>query len=139
MFRRKITKLDADQPKPPSKAEILEDLHTFGIDHMLVDKTRRRISNTIDINLIDLPKSGKAQSIESDEGRQLNEWWLKFEKFLGDIDELESYQKQFDGKKRNLATLDDQISTMADEIQTKIGDSLQKALDEVNDGERDLK
>lgn len=138
MFRRKTSKLDAEQLKPPTKKEILEDLQTFVVEPFISEKERRRLSN-IDTTLIDLQKSGKSSGAETEENRELNQWWLKFEKFLGDIDDLENFHKQFDIKKTTLAKVDKTIGIMADEIQTRVSDSLQKALDEVADGEQDLR
>lgn len=146
MFSRK-SKLNGDLPKPPTKAEILEDLETFSLDHIALDRTRRRFGdeNSIgafstsdsSLNAGDSSKTGKRES--KDPENELNEWWDTFEKFLSDIDKLELYKKQLDVKKNNFAKLDESIGLMADEMQTRINDSLQKAMDEIPDSEQDLK
>ena len=129
MFKRK-SKLDADLPQPPTKAEILEDLETFSLDH--VNRTQRNESllsaSDMSLNATDSSKTTKRGRNESESEHQLEEWWDKFEKFLSDIDKLEVYQKQFESKKTNLAKLDETIGLMADEIQTRINDSLEKAM-----------
>ncbi|XP_031627670.1 uncharacterized protein LOC116343622 [Contarinia nasturtii] len=145
MFRRK-SKLDGNPPKPPTKTEILEDLETFNTNHM--NRTRRKDSNflgelsTFDASksVLDSTKITKRDRKESGSEQQLEEWWDKFEKFLDDIEKLETYQKQFETKKMNLAKLDETIGLMADDIQTRINDSLGKALAEIPDtDDHDLK
>lgn len=143
MFRRKASKLDGKEPKPPTKAEILEDLQTFNIDHIRLDETRQRLD---DITLMHLKKtdslidsSAIGKSGETDENAQLEEWWDSFEKFLSDIDKLETYQKHLEAKKMNLTKLDETVARLADDINTRITDSLQKALDEIAENENDLK
>lgn len=144
MFSRK-SKLNGDPPKPPTKAEILEDLETFSLDHICLDKTRRRPGDESGafsasesmLDLMESPKSGKRDAKDSD--KELMEWWDTFEKFLGDIDKLELYQKQFETKKNSFSKLDETIGLMADEIQTRINDSMQKAMDEIPESEQDLK
>lgn len=140
MFLRK-SKIDGRQPKPPTIPEILQDLETFCVDHVLYEKTRRRpideAKNDASINPIESSKSHKNES--NDTNRHLDEWWELFEKFLSDVDKLESYEKQFEAKKMNLSKLNDTIGLMADDVQTRIGDSLQKAIDETADIEQDLK
>lgn len=146
MFSRK-SKLNGDLPKPPTKAEILEDLETFSLDHIALDRTRRRFgdetsigafsTSELSLNAGDSSKTGKREN--KDPENELNEWWDTFEKFLSDIDKLELYKKQLDVKKNNFAKLDESIGLMADEIQTRINDSLQKAMDEIPDSEQDLK
>lgn len=149
MFSRKSTKSEATLPKPPTKAEILEDLETFSLDSIL-DKPRRRLGDESSINAsaamsdslansMDASKSVKRDHKESESDRHLEEWWETFEKFLADINKLEIYQKQFQAKKIGLAKLDESIGLMADDIQTRITDSLQKAMDEIPESEQDLK
>lgn len=145
MFSRK--KSNSNLPKPPTKAEILEDLETFRMDHILDksigigDENTLSMHSTSDtsLNTLDSSKTIKRDRKESETDGQLNEWWTKFEKFLSDIDKLEIYQKQFDVKKTNLAKLDESIGLMADDIQTRINDSLQKALNEIPEMDPDLK
>lgn len=145
MFSRK--KSNSNPPKPPTKAEILEDLETFQMDHILNKSHSLGDDNTIGIhstsdaslNTMDSSKTFKRDRKESETDGQLDEWWIKFEKFLSDIEKLEIYQKQFDLKKANLSKLDESINLMADDIQTRINDSLQKALDEIPEMEPDLK
>lgn len=145
MFSRK--KSSSSPPKPPTKAEILEDLKTFRMDHILNKSYSMDDENTIGIhstsdtslNTMDSSKAAKRDRKESESDGQLDEWWAKFEKFLSDIDKLEIYQKQFEAKKTNLAKLDESINLMADDIQTRINDSLQKAMNEMPEMEPDLK
>lgn len=145
MFSRK--KSNSNPPKPPTKAEILEDLETFRMDHILDrsigigDENTLGIHSTSDtsLNATDSSKMFKRDRKESETDGQLEEWWTQFEKFLSDIDKLEIYRKQFDVKKTNLAKLDESIGLMADDIQTRINDSLQKALDETPEMAPDLK
>lgn len=146
MFRRKTSKLDGKQPQPPTKTEILEDLETFNFDNIRMEETRRRLD---DSSLAHLKKTdtliASSESLtatkiyETDEHRKLDEWWNSFETFLSDIDKLETYQKHFDAKKTNLVKLDDTVAIMADDIQTRISNSLQKALNEIDENEHDLK
>lgn len=146
MFSR--NKSSSNLPKPPTKAEILEDLETFQMDHLL-DKSHSRIGdeNTLGIhstsdaslNTMDLSKITKRDRKNTETDEQLDEWWTTFEKFLKDVEKLEIYQKQFDVKKANLAKLDESIGLMADDIQTRINDSLQKALNEIPEMDPDLK
>lgn len=136
MFRRKSSKLDGKEPKPPTKAEILEDLETFNVDNLRLDETRRRLDDSTLTHLkktdsMVAPVESPTKSTESDDKRQLEEWWNSFEKFLGDIDKLETYQKHFESKKANLTKLDDTIAIMADDIQTRISNSLQMAFEEL--------
>lgn len=147
MFSRKSKKSVESPPKPPTKAEILEDLETFSMDHIL-EKPRRRLGDerigahsTSDssLNSIESLKNAKRERKDSECDSQLDEWWETFEKFLGDIDKLEVYQKQFGTKKNNLAKLDESIGLLSDEIHTRITDSLQKAMDEIPESEPDLK
>lgn len=148
MFSRKSKKSSESLPKPPTRAEILEDLETFSMDYILVEPRRRlgdesklgaHSTSDSSLNSVDSPKTPKRDRKESDGDTQLDEWWEKFEKFLGDIVKLEIYQKQFEAKKMSLAKLDESIELMADEIQTRITDSLQKATDEIPDSDQDLK
>lgn len=143
MFSR--NKSTSNPPNPPTRAEILEDLETFSLDHML-DKSTVGIDdeNTLgthstsdsSLNALDSQRTGsKRVRKDSEKDVPLEEWWNTFEKFLSDIDKLEIYQKQFEVKKANLAKLDESIGLMADEIQTRINDSLQKAFDEITDAD----
>lgn len=143
MFKRK-SKLNSNLPEPPTKAEILEDLETFSLD--LMNRTRHSISSRIlstsvsSLDPVDSPKTPNRKTKEPETDRQLEEWWdTKFEKFLSDIDKLEIYQKQFAKKKTNLAKLDETIGLMADDIHTRITDSLEKAQAEIPEAEQDLK
>lgn len=145
MFSRK-SKLDKDPPSPPTKAEILEDLETFSLHNINLSKLHKRFGeetlgadSTLNtpLNATETVKTEKRDGKESE--RQLGEWWDTFEKFLSDIDRLEIYQKQFDAKKTNLAKLDETIGLMADDIQTRITDSLEKATAEIPESEQDLK
>lgn len=145
MFSRK--KSNSTPPKPPTKAEILEDLETFRMDHILNksysmdDENTSGLHSTSDtsLNTMDSSKTIKRDRKESETDGQLDEWWGKFEAFLSDIDKLEIYRKQFEVKKTNLAKLDESINLMADDIQTRINDSLQKAMNEMPEMEPDLK
>lgn len=146
MFSR--NKSNSNPPKPPTKAEILEDLETFRLDHILDeshsgigDEHTFGIHSTSDtsLNATDSSKIIKRDRKDSEADGQLDEWWMKFEKFLSDIDKLEIYRKQFDAKKTNLAKLDESIGLMADDIQTRINDSLQKAMNEMPEMDPDLK
>lgn len=147
MFSRK-SKLDTDPPKPPSKADILEDLETFGLDHIDINKAHMKsgedtlgahsISDAT-LNTTELVKTEKRDGKESDGDRQVDEWWDTFEKFLSDIDKLEIYQKQFETKQASLTKLDETIGLMADDIQTRVKDSLEKASAEIPESEQDLK
>lgn len=145
MFSRK-SKLDKDPPSPPTKAEILEDLETFSLHNINLSKLHKRFGeetlgadSTLNtpLNATETVKTEKRDGKESE--RQLGEWWDTFEKFLSDIDRLEIYQRQFDAKKTNLAKLDETIGLMADDIQTRITDSLEKATAEIPESEQDLK
>lgn len=140
MFKRK-SKLDADLPKPPTKAEILDDLETFSLDH--VNRSQRNDSTLGALSASDLSldssKATKRGRNGSESEHQLEEWWDTFEKFLSDIDKLEVYQKQFASKKTSLAKLDETIGLMADDIQTRITDSLEKAMAQMPETEPDLK
>lgn len=143
MFKRK-SKLDVDPPKPPTKAEILDDLETFSLDH--INRTQRNEStlaalstSDLSLNPTDSSKSTKRGRNESESEHQLEEWWDTFEQFLGDIEKLEVYQKQFEAKKTSLAKLDETIGLMADDIQTRITDSIEKAMAEIPETAPDLK
>lgn len=147
MFSRKSNKSTENPPNPPKIAEILEDLETFSMDHLL-ERPRQRLgeerfgtlsTSDTSINSIDSSKPGKRERNDSEGDCQLDEWWETFEKFLGDIDKLEIYQKQFEAKKRSLAKLDESIGLMSDEIHTRITDSLQKAMEQIPESEPDLK
>lgn len=147
IFSRK-SKLDIDPPKPPSKADILEDLETFSLDHVDINNAYMKsgedtlgthsISDAT-LNTTELLRTEKRDGKESEGERQLEEWWNTFEKFLSDIDRLEIYQKQFEAKQSNLTKLDETIGLMADDIQTRIKDSLEKASAEILESEPDLK
>lgn len=139
MFGRKKTKLDVSLPKPPTKAEILEDLGTFCVDRPLFDASRRRSSTntTTAAALASIGDSSKTAGTEQD--AHLENWWNKFETFLNEVDDLENYQKQFDAKRKNLEKLDSTIRVLSDDIHAQIGKSVQSALDEAADNCSDLK
>lgn len=144
MFSR--NKSNTNLPKPPTKAEILEDLETFRMDHIILDKSfgdenTLGIHSTSDtsLNAMDSSKSAKRDRKELETDGQLDEWWSKFEKFLSDIDKLEIYKKQFNVKKTNLAKLDESIGLMADDIQTRINDKLTRIMNEIPEMDPDLK
>lgn len=142
MFLRR-SKVDDDQPKPPSKAEILEDLETFSIEHLKnADQTRRQPDTSLlslNDDTLNTTESTKSNKHETDENKQLTEWWDTFEKFIGDVDKLQTYQKQFEVKKGNLKQLDQSVKVMVDDIQSRIEDSLQKARDEMDEDHIDIK
>lgn len=139
MFGRKKTKLDVSLPKPPTKAEILEDLSTFCMDRTLHDAARRRSSTSTATvaALASIGESPKTAGIDQDV--HLEHWWTKFETFLNEVDDLESYQKQFDAKRKNLEKLDGTIRVLSEDVQTQISKSVQSALDEAADNGSDLK
>lgn len=143
MFLRKAKKTDVSLPKPPTKSEILDDLETFQMEHVLTKSNRNTLgahsTSDTSLNSLDASKSLKSDRKDSEGDAQLDEWWQQFEKFLGDIDKLEMYQKQFQAKKMNLSKLDESIGLMADDIQTRINDSLQKAMNEIPECDQDLK
>lgn len=133
MFRRK-SKLNVSLPKPPTREEILDDMEYFSLDRMLMGKDRR-MSTASNLNAA-LDKSKESEN-NSDE--QLDEWWQKFETFLNDIDDLESYQKQFEIKKTNVNKLDEEISAISDDISSKLKQGIQKVNDEITENEQDLR
>lgn len=136
MFGRKKTKLDVSLPKPPTKAEILEDLNTFCMDQTLLDPARRRSSTSTGVAaLASIGESSKS----SEQDVQLENWWNKFETFLSEVNDLESYQKQFDAKREHLGKLDSAIRVLSEDIHTQINKSVQSALDEAADNGSDLK
>lgn len=138
MFGRKKTKLDVSLPKPPTKAEILEDLSTFSIDRTVFDAIKRRTSTTSTGATASITESSKVAGIEQDV--HLENWWNKFETFLSEVDDLENFQKQFDAKRNTLEKLDSTIRVMSDDVRTQIGKSVQSALDEAaDDNGSDLK
>lgn len=141
MFRRR-SKIDDDQPKPPSKAEILEDLQTFSIEQMMnAEQTRRQDTSQLSLNddSLNTTEPTKSNKNETEGNKQLNEWWETFEKFIGDVDKLQTFQKQFEVKKANLMKLDQSIKVMVDDIQARIADSLEKTRDEMDDDPIDIK
>lgn len=141
MFRRR-SKIDDDQPKPPSKAEILEDLQTFSIEQMVnAEQTRRQDTSQLSLNddSLNTTEPTKSNKNETEGNKQLNEWWETFEKFIGDVDKLQTFQKQFEVKKANLMKLDQSIKVMVDDIQARIADSLEKTRDEMDDDPIDIK
>lgn len=139
MFGRKKTKLDVSLPKPPTKAEILEDLGAFCMDLTLLDAAKRRTSTTTAAvgGLASLNESQKAAGIEQDV--DLERWWNKFEKFLDEVNDVENHQKLFDAKRNNLEKLDSTIRVLSQDVQTQIGKSVQSALEEAADDGSDLK
>lgn len=134
MFRRK-SKLNVSLPKPPTKDEILEDMEYFSLDRMLMGKDRRQSTAS---NLNASLDAGK-DSTENDGDVQLEEWWQKFESFLTDINDLESYRKQFDYKKTNVNKLDEEISAISEDISSKLKVGIQKVTDEITENEQDLR
>lgn len=148
VFSRK-SKLEGEPPRPPTKAEILEDLETFSLDHINLNKTYGKLGDEstlsgfsvsdASISSSETSKIEKRDGKESQGERQLDEWWNTFEKFLNDIDKLEIHQNHFKAKKSSLAKLDETIELMADDIQTRITDRLEKATAEIPDSEQDLK
>lgn len=139
MFGRKKTKLDVSLPKPPTKAEILEDLSTFCMDRTLLDAAKRRSSITTAglAALASIDDSSKTAGVEQD--MHLENWWSKFEIFLSEVDDLENYQKQFDGKKQSLEKLDSTIRVLSEDVHAQISKNVQRALDEAADNGSDLK
>lgn len=139
MFGRKKTKLDVSLPKPPSKAEILEDLSTFCMDRTLLDAAKRRSSTTTGgvAELASIGESSKTAGVEQD--IHLENWWNKFEIFLSEVDDLENYQKQFDAKKQSLEKLDSTIRVLSEDVHAQISKNVQRALDEAADIGSDLK
>lgn len=143
MFFRK-SKVDDELPKPPTKAEILEDLQTFSIDQLRSANQSRRspeasLSSLGDLNASPtLNDSTKTQKPEVDDNG-LAEWWETFEKFLGDVEKMEAYQKEFEVKRRNLEELDQTVKQMVDDIQTQLRDGLDKVREELGEEPIDLK
>lgn len=135
MFKKKTSKLDLNPPKPPSKAEILEDLESFCAESILMQKSRRNSTLASTVAGLDASATGKDAEVH----RDADVWWAKFEKFLIEVDELESYKKQFEVKKNHLEKLDGVIQTMSGNIRNQITDELQRALDEASDTGNDLK
>lgn len=147
IFSRK-SESDTDPPNPPAKAEILEDLETFSLHNINLTKSHKKLgegtldatsTSDITLNTTEAAKTEKRDGKESESKRQLDEWWTTFERFLSDIDRLEINRKQFETKKTNLSKLDETITLMADDIQTRITDSLEKSSAEIPESEQDLK
>lgn len=137
MFGRKKTKLDVSLPKPPTKANILEDLGTFCIERTMHDAGRRRSSTSAAAALASNDGTHKVAGNEHDV--HLEHWWKKFECFLDEVDDLENYQKQFDAKRKNLEKLDSTIRVLSEDLNTQISRSVQSALDEAADSGSDIK
>lgn len=141
MFFRK-SKIDDELPKPPTKAEILEDLQTFSVEHLRNHDLQRRSpeasQSPADLSAsLNATEPLKTPKPEDDNG--LAEWWDMFEKFLGDVDKLEAYQKEFDVKRQNLEELDRSVKQMVDDIQTQLRDGLDKVREELGEEPVDLK
>lgn len=136
MFKKKSSKINVRPPKPPTKAEILEDLETFCVDHVFLQNARRLSTASLAASV---SANESTKPLEEENGINLDDWWLKFETFLTEIDEMEVYQKQFDVKKKSLKRLDGTIQIMSDDIQLKISENLEKVLNEVADDDNDLK
>lgn len=131
--------MDESLPKAPTRAEILEDLGTFCMDRTLLDASKRRPSaaSAEIAALASNDDSPKATGAEQD--ANLERWWNKFETFLSEIDDLDSYRKQFDAKRENLTKLDVAIRVLSQAVHTEISKSVQSALDEASDNGSDLK
>lgn len=130
MFRRK-TKLDVALPKPPTRDEILEDLEFFSLDRVLLSKDRRQSSVT-GLNVLSKSRQEKTKpkaDESNEEDKELDLWWQKFEEFLNDVDDLESYRKEFNSKKTYLNKLDEEIVRVSQSTDT----SIRKGIDDAKE------
>lgn len=126
MFRRS-NKNQPEFPKPPTKNEILDDLKTFHVVQPIPEKIRESAEN----------RAGKSPSSPTTSSEEsVGDWWLKFETFLSDIDELKNYQQHLEFKKNDLKDLNHFVSKEARDIQDNLNEnivSVKRLLEEESD------
>lgn len=126
MFRRS-NKNQPEFPKPPTKSEILDDLKTFHVVQPIQEKIRESSENRAG-------KSPPSPTTSTEES--VSDWWLKFETFLSDIDELKNYQQHLEFKKNDLKDLNHFVSKEARDIQDQLNEnieSVKRLLEEESD------
>lgn len=139
MFRRRA-KIEDEQPKPPTKAEMLEDLQTCSIESLIEVNSYRNSdpSKRFADTSLSSAESTKTNQQESDDEHEFNEWWGTFKKFIDDVDKLEAYKKQFAEKRKKLDELDQTIKHVVDDIEQKMMESIQRVRDELDDDPIDI-
>lgn len=135
MFR-KSSSLESKLPKPPTRAEILEDMETFNFEEFSENSLA-----TVTSTNTESPKGEREQqsSLDAQNGRNLDEWWQQFETYLDCIKVLENKQVQFDAKKINLARLDTTVSNMSTDITNQLQDAFDRAKTEIDEDFINLK
>lgn len=128
MFRRKNTA--SELPKPPNKSEILSDLETFHIIQPIPERNRDLIDNVQQNGPSNSATSASAPSEDT-----VTEWWIQFEQFLSDIDELKNYQQHLQYKKNDLIELDNSITEQAKEIYEKLKNSIEEVKNVIENNE----
>lgn len=140
MFK-KSSSLESKLPKPPNRAEILQDMENFNFELVSeIQQNENILPATVDSSSSSaVERDQQSQSSDGQSRKNLPEWWQQFETFLNDIKHLEKKQMQFNMKKSNLKKLDTTITNMATDIRSQLDEGFELARHEIEDDSINLK
>lgn len=108
MFKR--SKAELTPPKPPTFAEILEDMETFLVEKPPIERVR---------SLPSTPSTDANTKID------LENWWKVFETFYADNEDLQSVRRKIIACQKELEESKKEIKDKTDSIQNEIDVALQ--------------
>lgn len=113
MFRRSKDALSP--PKPPTFAQMLEDLTTFEVERPVPDEVR-----TIEPDAMLISTNNEAAARDAN----LTQWWNAFETFRTDVQELHKLRRKLIASKNDLVEANDEVAKQIGEVKQKIEDAL---------------
>lgn len=109
MFKKTVAELKP--PKPPTFAQILEDMETFLVEKPPIEKVRT------------LPTANLEENSKS--SCSIDDWWKVFETFYSDNEDLQTVRRKITASQTLLGCSKKEITDKIDSIQCEIDKALQ--------------
>lgn len=110
MFKK--SKPELKPPKPPTFAQVLEDMETFLVEKPPIEKVRTLPTAT--------NPDGNSNIISND----VEHWWKVFETFCSDNDDLQNVRRKILASQKLLDDTKREINEATDSIQREIDEAL---------------
>lgn len=111
MFKK--TKPQLTPPKPPTLAQILEDMETFVVEKPPIERIRS------------LPSSNSTHEQATELNIDLEDWWKVFQTFHSDNEDLQFIRRKLVASQKQLDERKKEIKDKTDAIQREIDVALQ--------------
>lgn len=112
MFKK--AKAELKPPKPPTFAQILEDMETFLVEKPAIEKVRTLPNSTTN------PEGNSNTSCND-----VEMWWKVFETFYSDNEDLQNVRRKINASQKLLEEKKKEITDKTDSIQQEIDVALE--------------